>query len=548
MIKIDNQNDIIIQHRISLKMNIFILCCGIFSLIVVPSQGILTNLTKGVKHQLVKTCCRNSEVFSTSTKGCVFKSNDALSNKASKTSQLYPYLGNWKHKKTPNISHRIPSCGLENYKIVENRKKISLNENVIEISRTDETENSTNKEISQIEFKYYSDYCVELASQNGNNSSNFFDGDDKSGPVEVIRVSCESGNKIKSVIRLCCNLKERYDQKQEACRSNYVNESDTVDAYTILDDVPRQHYQTGMIIDEKIDTTFVFSRSPYCLENQQLRIIRHQLVMYDNGNIDVDGNVYGPSEYCVSDIRLSLTESTKSNTPQDSKYQAWIKYCEDPWWYNIWYGKVIPALHITSNIFLLSLLAYILIEKGHTIFGATMVAIIFNLFSCYLCVTVVLLWGKDIPHEFSRICFIGGVMIYFSYLSILFWLNCLCFDVWSSFHRMKAPKRLNVNESKIAGFKDRKFKKYALYGWGMPMITTTLALTMQLLPSEFTTGITTPDFAKTTCFLENRKVRLYYQFIPAGIALVISLGLFVSFVWSLCCGVWANQRGDPSVR
>ena len=270
--------------------------------------------------------------------------------------------------------------------------------------------------------------------------------------------------------------------------------------------------------------------------------------MYVNGNINVDGQVYRQSEYCISDIGLSPTASTKSIESQDYRYQAWIKYCEDPWWYNIWYRAVIPGLHITSNIFLLLLLTYILIEKGHTIFGATMVAIIFNLFSCYLGITVALLWGKDILHEFPRICFIGGVVIYFSYLSILFWLNCLCFDVWSSFHRMKAPKRLNVNESKIAGFKDRKFKKYALYGWGMPMIITSLALTMQLLPSEFTNGITTPDFAKTTCFIEKRKVRLYYQFIPAGLALIISLGLFGSFVWSMCCGVWANQRGDPSVR
>ena len=107
---------------------------------------------------------------------------------------------------------------------------------------------------------------------------------------------------------------------------------------------------------------------------------------------------------------------------------------------------------------------------------------------------------------------------------------------------------LRVNDNTFAGFMDSKFRRYAFYGWGIPIILTTIALVMEFLPSEYTAGCVTPRFGEENCFLGSELARLYYRFIPAGIALLLSMVLFGCFVWNLCCGLWANQNGDPSVR
>ena len=142
-----------------------------------------------------------------------------------------------------------------------------------------------------------------------------------------------------------------------------------------------------------------------------------------------------------------------------------------------------------------------------------MVAITSNLLICYLGITVAKLWAKDIQHRSSRTCFIDSVIIYFTYLSVMFWLNALCFDVWSSFHRLKAPKRLRSSDGKFDGFKNRKFRRYALYGWGVPLLVTLTALTMEFLPSKYIKVSVTPGFGEENCFLNGKFARLYYQFI-----------------------------------
>ena len=51
------------------------------------------------------------------------------------------------------------------------------------------------------------------------------------------------------------------------------------------------------------------------------------------------------------------------------------------------------------------------------------------------------------------------------------------------------------------GIFDKKYKWYALYAWGCPMIVTFVTVLMQYLPKEMTENYFTPGIGKDTCTL-----------------------------------------------
>ena len=495
--------------------------------------------------QIVKTCCGNTEAFDITTRNCIPVQDDKM-QKTSKITHLLPYLGSWKNKKAPQISHEKPYCGYEDYELLDSQKKVALNGNYIEIS---EINRKNSNVITNFSFEYFNDYCIDLAVKE--NTSNI-----ETSLFGIVRIVCNPayGHK-KSVVKLCCPFKEIFDEESNSCV-----ESRKIDAYTILDKVPR--YDSSQYDSEKsivsnhdIQSIFVFGEktkhnfSIECLLWQDMRVGRKELVLYNDGSINIAGYVYGHKEYCINDIK-----------PNDGSldllypgYSALIQYCQYPAWYMVWVTYVEPILYLVSNLCLLFLMVYTTLNKGSKVFGAMMVAIPFNLLICYLGITVAKIWGRNLQNVSSEICQWNGIVIYFSYLSVMFWLNTLCFDVWSSFNSMRAPNMLRVNVGRFDGFKDPKFRRYALYGWGVPFIITVITLIMQFLPLKHTKGFVTPGFGEQRCFLGSRltvewKSKLYYLLIPAGIALLLNVVLFGLFVWNLCCGIWANQSSDPSVR
>ena len=482
-----------------------------------------TEIALGTNDQLVKTCCPEEEAFNVITKSCISFANAGLYNVA-KSSLLYPYYGNWKHRKTPRISHLKPQCDFKTYQLNPIARKIAL--------KNDQIETSTHN-VSYIKFDYYSNYCIDIAV----NTLFLRDG---SSFVGVGSITClPQHNRIESYIRLCCPLLKRFDQELGKCRSLYEDEKD-VDVYTILDNVPIVKMSKETVeIKKQVDVITFLYGSPDCIPNQVNKIGREKLILFDTGNIKVRNNVLDQSEYCISNIQLN---SSTSN------YDAVIQYCEYPGWNIVWYTYIEPTMYVISNVFLLALFIYVMLEKGNRLFGAMMMAVIFNLFFCYLAIAVAKLWGREQYIRSPTLCLLDAIFIQFTYLSVMYWLNAMCFDVWSNFHHMKAPKRISEVGGKLNGFKHPKFKKYALYGWGIPLCVTTVTLIMQLLPSEYTEGYVTPGIGETSCSLRSGMAKFYYQFFIAGIALLSTVVLFGLFVWNLCCGVWASQTGDPVVR
>lgn len=107
-----------------------------------------------------------------------------------------------------------------------------------------------------------------------------------------------------------------------------------------------------------------------------------------------------------------------------------------------------------------------------------MLSTIVMLFLYYLS----LAFAKKIDfHKVMPMCEFIGLLIQFSQMSAFFWLNSIGYHVWSSFRKFRDP---NQGCKVKLGIFDKRFKWYALYAWGFPLLISTVTLIMQKLPED----------------------------------------------------------------
>ena len=120
------------------------------------------------------------------------------------------------------------------------------------------------------------------------------------------------------------------------------------------------------------------------------------------------------------------------------------------------------------------------------------------------------------------ICHLVGFIIQYSQMSTFFWLSAIGFNVWNSFRKMEDPSQTR-NQSKKLGIFDKRFKWYALYSWGCPMVVTLVTLVMQYVPKGQNTNenLVYPEIGKDDkCTLEPERALFFYSFIIIGPILV----------------------------
>ena len=120
-----------------------------------------------------------------------------------------------------------------------------------------------------------------------------------------------------------------------------------------------QHVAIFFPINQQIDTTFVFGDNYFidqtdCLFRQNHQMGRNELMLYEDGRINIDNNILDHSEYCISDVKL-IQQLVNGNT---KKYSAMIRYCTYPAWYLIWAGYVEPTVYLVPSLCLLFLIVY----------------------------------------------------------------------------------------------------------------------------------------------------------------------------------------------
>lgn len=119
------------------------------------------------------------------------------------------------------------------------------------------------------------------------------------------------------------------------------------------------------------------------------------------------------------------------------------------------------------------------------------------------------------------LCEFEALILQFTEISAIFWLNAMSHAVWSSFRSLQTVSR-NFTTPKLGIF-DKKFKWYALYAWGGPLVVSIVTILIQRLTTNpETANHFTPliDVENDVCTIREGFAPLFYIHIITGPVLV----------------------------
>ena len=473
---------------------------------------------------LVKLCCSKDKFFDTSTRKCIGAD-------LSTHSKLDVLEQRFRDDSDDNITLKFKPVRhdwtQEKYEVIN----VSFNDPLKSTESKVEIATFYNEYFQFVHLYDKTDYCINIAFNSKASENETKSKDDI--------VFLQPRPYRTAHIRLCCHVGYIFDINSRTCQN--ISNNDRVDLVKVLDDVDR--FDDYDIISTEDVTTFLFG-IPKCDSFHVEQSSREPFNLYNTGNLKIEKSIFAHNYYCLSDIKpISLKYSEAA-----SAFDAMIVRCEYPWRKKVIDLQLAPTLLITSDIFLLALCARVISKSAHKLFGAMELSVIINLFIYNITVTIAKLWQPSSYNQYPNSCFIVGIAIQFSYLSVMFWLNAMSFDVWSTFRHMKATRMVgrasSLKRGKLDGFKVPKYIWYSFYGWGIPAFVMIVTLVMQFLPKHLTQGYTTPGIGEENCFLRSHWASFYYKYLVAGVGLIFNLVLFASFTWNMWCGLWSTRELD----
>lgn len=219
--------------------------------------------------------------------------------------------------------------------------------------------------------------------------------------------------------------------------------------------------------------------------------------IFQDGHLDVGvGKDSNFSEYCIERYGRFNPNTSEVDIHQ---IKALVCVPEDPtkeghykWLHTIDF-IVVPTLFVISLVFLALLFVYVYVKNRQKLFGVMTLCLILMLVLFYVFLIVAKFWGETLIKSYPSLCLIMGLALQYLYLSAMFWLNSLSFDIWSTFRKMRRLPEQNAKQ----GWRHKKFKWYALYSWSSPLVVIIVTIIMQFLPDEaLGPGVIRPDIGK----------------------------------------------------
>lgn len=147
---------------------------------------------------------------------------------------------------------------------------------------------------------------------------------------------------------------------------------------------------------------------------------------------------------------------------------------------------------ISVPFLILTFLVYGFIPELRNLHGKALMCYVLSLTSLFISLSIVIFF-RDFLGISPTLCTICGYMIYSSVLLCFFWLNVMCYDIWSAFKGVKGS-RLICDWN--------KFYIYSLYAFGMPIAFTLLVLMMDNL--SIVPEYLRPGMGKDRCFFKSK--------------------------------------------
>ncbi|CAH4028310.1 unnamed protein product [Pieris brassicae] len=184
---------------------------------------------------------------------------------------------------------------------------------------------------------------------------------------------------------------------------------------------------------------------------------------------------------------------------------------------------------LTSCVFLtLTILVYVLLPNSRNMKGKILLSCVISLLGAFLALAtmhIVELSSATIPPSY---CYSFTSLFYFFILSSFCWMNALSFMMWRDYRRMfERTTRANNRE-----IENRRYKKYLVYAWGVPMILTILLNVLDHTGLEHFSWFMIPNIILNGCFLRGYE-RLLYLDVPMMLLLIGNSYFFIITAYNI---------------
>ena len=517
----------------------------------------------------ISKCCERDEFYSVPNKRCEKYETLSLKSRFDIRSGDYLsdvltmlYLDEQKH---PNLVYpsaynitkiRMPDCLAERYTpkvnvpFEDDNEDLNDADNVNAIDFLIDYPSHDLFEIQQYKYHSSDSYCIDIT----------FKDDQYLGILALFcNIPLDVVCKTKKCLRFCCEHPSEVvvDDESPLRRSFHLDHQ-----HCELD--PDVHLHSLDNVEEEATNLWLIYGPPNCsftmhdIEGNQTLYNKNGVIDYGTASYDYNSScMYQSKQIPAGSSNATYSTHIQLCIPDDSYrkgYLSWIQLID---------FQIISGILILSTILLGILVIYEIMVNRDKLFSALRICVIimYLIINGTLCVVK---FQVDVEKKFPNLCVAEAILIQFSYLSSICWLTSMCFDVWIKFRKVRMnegnQRKSHYKRKQPNGFQDAKFKYYAIYSLGVPLIVSSVTALIHFLPEELTIKLILPfkgikkqqlvedeklqqanqiEDGKSRCFFNDNLSTLLYFFVLTGPMLLINLLLFLLFSWSLCCGIWA---------
>ncbi|KAG5681897.1 hypothetical protein PVAND_011303 [Polypedilum vanderplanki] len=314
--------------------------------------------------------------------------------------------------------------------------------------------------------------------------------------------------KYRKCIRLCCLGGEG---KHQACVKTTTLQVPTHEEDNIIIDIESHEY--GILVGKPCKQLYRLEPNDYDDD---------KWVFLKNGSIEVNSAVANTDEYCFG--------QTLNGSMSDITTDVLLCYQEDR---DVRFTVYPIGMLISIPFLIITFCVYAFIPELRNLHGKCLMCYVFSLTTFYVALCIVQL-DKDrvFPETFE--CAFLGYTIYISVFLCFFWLNVMCYDIWSTF-----KGGVNRGRTSVA----IRFLFYSLYAFGLPIFLTLLVFIIdswKLVPEYYL-----PDFGEKRCWMrESRTIEAIYIYTPISIIMVINVVLYSVTAYR----IWTVQKETSVIR
>ncbi|EEB14456.1 class B secretin-like G-protein coupled receptor GPRmth1, putative [Pediculus humanus corporis] len=259
-----------------------------------------------------------------------------------------------------------------------------------------------------------------------------------------------------------------------------------------------------------------YQLEPEVYPTDEYYLITNGTLVLPNDNV-----AYDASQFCFENIIRNSNDDLNSDY-EEIILKAFVCFPEEPQPPE----KMIayPVGMIISMPFLLATFIVYSLPELRNLHGKNLMSEVASLLTAYIALVTTQLGGNTIS---DTLCIICGFLTQYGFLATFFWLNVMCFDIWSTFSGFgKFSGRVKVKELK-------KYILYSFYAWGCPTLILLVTVAIDYSPNvpDF---IIKPNIGTKKCYFETKIATLVYFYAPMAVIVICDITLFVLTAFKIC--------------